>query len=349
MNGVIVNETKQPVEGVQVLVIGTDKGTTSDRKGIFSIDASEQEVLEFSHVSYESVFLPVSQLLPDTIVLKAGVNRISEITVLPFNVTDVVSINSKNIESLPVLLGENDVLKYAGTLPGIKSLNALDGGLYVRGGSGFDNAFYVNDINVANPRHITGILSTYDPYIIGYSEVFKSGFPASYNGALASYINMHPTDYFKDSLSGEIKLGLLSSSLRTKIKLGRNRKALAALSYRNSYFQYAGKVINKRREDNKIPEYSFRDLTFTLKSPINENWDVQLFGITTADDLPLIIGERTRHNLNWNSQSFVASSYGQLGVGEKLSISFGGNRFHSGASSRSRVDVFSSGDNTQYS
>lgn len=347
--GVVVNKSQEPVEAVQIHVVGSERGAVSDNSGRFFLNATENEILEFSHVSYEPVFLTVEKQFPDTIFLRAVVNALEEVEVKPFQPADVVKISSKTIDKLPVLLGERDVLKYAATLPGIKSLSALDAGIYVRGGSGFDNAFFVNDINIANPRHVTGVLSTYDPYVLSYSEIYKSGFPVKYNGSLASYINMQPIGYTPEVFSGEISLGLLSSSLRSKLKMGKKKKTVAALSFRNSYFQYAGKIINENREDNKIPEYSFKDLTFSLTSPINDRWDLQIFGMATVDDLPLMIGERTQHNLNWDSQSFVVKSRKQLGNEKELTISAGGYQFHSEASSRSRVDFFSSGNNNKYS
>jgi hypothetical protein len=347
--GVVVNKEQEPIEAVQVLVVGSERGTVSDESGVFSLRVTENEVLEFSHVSYETAYITIGKQFPDTVILRDEINTLDEIEVMPFQTTDVVRISSKTIETLPVLLGERDILKYAATLPGIKSLSALDAGIYVRGGSGFDNAFYVNDINIANPRHVTGVLSIYDPYVLSYSEIYKSGFSAKYNGSLASYINMQPTGYIPEVYSGEVSLGLLASSLRSKLKMGKDKKTVAALSFRNSYFQYAGKIINENREDNKIPEYSFKDLTFSLTSPINDKWDLQIFGMATADDLPLMIGERTQHNLNWDSQSFVVKSLRKLGNEKNLTISAGGYQFHSEASSRSRVDLSSSGHNNKYS
>jgi outer membrane receptor protein involved in Fe transport len=345
----VVNQEKEPIEDVQVKIVGSNIGTLSNSRGAFSLDAGENDLLEFSHVSYETFYFTLGAQKPDTIVLNAGVHSLKEVEVLPFSSSDVLRIVSKSIDEIPFLFGEKDILKYAATLPGITSTSALDAGIYVRGGNSSENAYYVNDIYIANPRHITGILSAFDPYILNHSGLFKSGYPAKYNGYLSSYINMQPVSYSPSDYSGEVTCGLLASSIRSKIKLGKNDKTLAAFSFRNSYFQYAGKMLNRNSDEDKIPEYSFKDLTFSVRSELNSQWILETFGLITSDDLPLNVGEKSRHHLSWGTESFVLKTRGRLGDGHEIEISTGGNRFHSDASSQDRVSVLSTSENRAFS
>lgn len=68
---------------------------------------------------------------------------------------------------------------------------------------------------IAYPDHLTGILSTFDPYILNNSTLSK-GFPARYNSFLSSYINMRPEPGNKHEHEGELTLGLVSSALKPR-------------------------------------------------------------------------------------------------------------------------------------
>lgn len=52
LRGRVVNEKNEPLEGVSVNVKGTTKGTTTDNKGMFSIDATAGQVLVISYVGF---------------------------------------------------------------------------------------------------------------------------------------------------------------------------------------------------------------------------------------------------------------------------------------------------------
>ena len=67
---------------------------------------------------------------------------------------------------IPAILGEQDILKYLATTPGIITTNALDPGIYVRGSNSCENGFLTHDMEIASPDHLTGILSTFDPFIL---------------------------------------------------------------------------------------------------------------------------------------------------------------------------------------
>ena len=47
---------------------------------------------------------------------------------------------------IPAILGEQDILKYLATTPGIITTNALDPGIYVRGSNSCENGFLTHDM-----------------------------------------------------------------------------------------------------------------------------------------------------------------------------------------------------------
>lgn len=73
VNGVVVDETDKPLSGVSVTVKGTQKGTTTNNNGRFSIDVdNENAVLIFSTVGYETQEIKITNnLINLRIVLKS--------------------------------------------------------------------------------------------------------------------------------------------------------------------------------------------------------------------------------------------------------------------------------------
>jgi TonB-linked SusC/RagA family outer membrane protein len=59
VTGVVVNDQGAPLAGVTILIAGTQRGTVTDGKGAFTIQAESSDVLEFSFVGYETKRIPV--------------------------------------------------------------------------------------------------------------------------------------------------------------------------------------------------------------------------------------------------------------------------------------------------
>src|SRR6202047_5008916 len=53
INGVVTSETGNPLQGVSILVRGSEKGTITDDKGQFSLDVPQSGTVVFSIIGYE--------------------------------------------------------------------------------------------------------------------------------------------------------------------------------------------------------------------------------------------------------------------------------------------------------
>ena len=60
VTGTVVDDQSQPLPGVSVVVKGTDTGTITDFNGVYTIEASEGDVLVFSYVGFDTQSIPVS-------------------------------------------------------------------------------------------------------------------------------------------------------------------------------------------------------------------------------------------------------------------------------------------------
>lgn len=250
----------------------------------------------------------------------------------------------EQLERIPTILGEKDILKYLATMPGIATTGALDPGIYVRGGNSSENTFFVNDIEVANPDHLSGILSTFDPYVLGRSVIYKSGFPAKYNGSLSSYLNMFSDSGEEQKYSGEATIGLLSSALKARGPIGRKGTSFAA-SVRGSYLQHMARLYNKVNGSSAMPAYSFYDATASVHSRPAENLVLDCFGLFTTDKLSL---KDDLPPLEWNS--FSANTRLRYTQGNHLfSLKIGFRTRYNQGQTQQRTDTYEKSRNNGFS
>ncbi|MCC8187926.1 MAG: TonB-dependent receptor [Bacteroides sp.] len=278
--------------------------------------------------------LTLAQTQPDTIPIQS----IDTVVVRAGRHVGNHFITRENIQRIPSLLGENDLIKYLATLPGVVSVNALDPGIYVRGGHSVENAYLVNGTEVANPNHLTGIISVFDPYILGNSTFYKSGYPARYNNYLSSYINMLPTVGDKEHIRGEVTAGLLSSAVKLQGPLVNSRHSFA-FSARTSYLQHVARIYNRTNDGGDMPSYGFSDVTLNLNSDIASRWNLNVFGLYTTDKLDInLVKHSIQHDLKWSSfSSNVRARYtGNRGV---LTLTGGFNSSMTSGASDSYTEI----------
>lgn len=312
VTGRVVVQNGSPVSGVNIYCPENNTGTSSDSLGFFELECDIPCTLEFSHVNYKKESYKIrSNDAPFIMTLRNKLNNLKEVVVTGRTIPGRLYSSRKGIEMIPAILGEQDILKYLATTPGIISANALDPGLYVRGGNSYENGFLTNDIEIASPDHLTGILSTFDPFVLNKSTIYKSGFPASYNSYLSSYINMRPDPGNKQKYEGEATLGLVSSALKAKGPILKDHTSFAA-SLRTSYLQTIAKVYNNAikgtGDQNFMPEYSFNDMTLSLDSRLNDKWQLSAFGLFTIDKLSMKLSETSRYDFDWHTFSANAGA-----------------------------------------
>ncbi len=117
------------------------------------------------------------------------------------------------IESIPVLLGEKDILKTIQLLPGVKSAGEGSTGFYARGGGIDQNLIILNEAPVYNPSHLLGYLSVFNADAIKNVSVITGGIPSEYGGRLSSVVDIRTNDGNMKEFGGSGGIGLLNSRL----------------------------------------------------------------------------------------------------------------------------------------
>ncbi len=153
ITGQVIDENKEPMIGVSILIVGTSTGTVTDFDGNYTLNVPQgNKELQFSYVGYETkiVALPTSgsvlnvqmksdsQVLSDVVVIGYGTQRKSDLTGSVTNasfsvtsaellrtLTKAVRENSKLPAAVPALL--LFILTAAATIYGIRRRTGLWG------------------------------------------------------------------------------------------------------------------------------------------------------------------------------------------------------------------------------
>jgi outer membrane receptor for ferrienterochelin and colicin len=215
-------ETGERIIGSTIYESNTLKGTTANGYGFYSLSLPKGKIaLACSFVGYSSQ-TRTFELEKDTVInfkLNLAYSEIKEVSVIGTKSKvdetqmSVIDVPVQKLQSLPVILGEADVLKVMQLLPGVKGGTEGTSGIYVRGGGPDQNLFLLDGVPVYNASHLLGFFSVFNPDAIKTVKLYKGGFPAHYGGRLSSVVDITMKDGNMKKLEGNFSIGLISSKL----------------------------------------------------------------------------------------------------------------------------------------
>jgi len=152
--------------------------------------------------------LPASKVLKEVEIKATKANE---------NITNAqmsaVKLDVKQLEKIPVLFGEKDILKTIQLLPGVQPASEGNSGFYVRGSSNDQNLILLDEAPVYNASHLLGFFSVFNNDAIKDATLYKGNMPSEYGGRLASVLDIK----MKEGNSKEYVIGggigLISSRL----------------------------------------------------------------------------------------------------------------------------------------
>lgn len=125
----------------------------------------------------------------------------------------VLDINVPDLNAVPVVFGEKDILKTMTLLPGVSGASEAGGNLFVRGGGADQNLLLLDEAPVYNPSHLLGFFSVFNSDALRDLKVFKGGIPAQYGGRSSSVFDIRMKEGNRKRLAGSGGIGLISSRL----------------------------------------------------------------------------------------------------------------------------------------
>jgi len=220
-------------------------GTATNNYGFYSLAVTEGEyTVLFTCVGYnpvaQKIALHKNQVVNISLSAKNGLKEVV-VTGKRLSNDNVVSpqmgvekLNMLQINQVPVLLGERDILKTITLLPGIKSAGEGNTGFYVRGGASDQNLILLDEAPVYNASHLLGFFSTFNSDAIKDVNIYKGGMPAEYGGRLSSVLDVKMNDGNNKDFGGQGGIGLISSRIKIEGPLEKDKGSFM-VSARRTY------------------------------------------------------------------------------------------------------------------
>jgi len=248
----------------------------SNEYGFFSIQLKKETnpyTLIISNVSYktDTVYLNLAKDTLLKIELSAGkllneveVTANKEIPIERRNEMSILSIPARQIEQLPALGGERDIIKAYQLMPGVQSGAEGSSGLLVRGGSKDQNLILIDGAPVYYINHLGGLVSVFNNEAINSSKLIKGGFPARYGGRLSSVLDINMKEGNNKKFGGSASIGLLSAKILLEGPIEKNKSSFL-VSYRRLFYDVFMRMVTKLDSQGKSSSgYYFQDLNLKI-------------------------------------------------------------------------------------
>lgn len=159
-----------------------------------------------------------------------------------------VAVSKGQIMSVPVFLGEPDVLKALQKFPGVQSTGDGTAGIFVRGGDYDQNYITLDGSPLYNAEHMKGFVGAINPDVVQSVNFYRGAFPARYGSRLSSVIDVgiKPGDF--EHYHGLLSVGMLSSRMQLEGPIWRGHTSLNVAA-RISYFDLIAKPVLKHFYD----------------------------------------------------------------------------------------------------
>ncbi|MEN8788825.1 MAG: TonB-dependent receptor [Flavobacteriaceae bacterium] len=291
LSGIALNsETGKPIPELAIIVKGTNLGTTTDADGRYSIELpAGMNIIEARSLGISTNRKRVIIYNNGTLDfdLEESFTQLDEVVVsgetdrnVAAAVTGVTVLEVEKIKTIPLVLGERDILKAAVTLPGITTAGEGAQGYNVRGGRVDQNLFLLDKGVLYNPTHFFGIFSALNPFTTGDVSIYKGGIPAEYGGRLSSVFDINTKDATIEKLSGEVSIGPVTGNVMLEAPIVKGKSGLL-VGGRATYSDWILRTLDEPELQNS--QASFYDVIGKYNHAFNENNELKATGYYSKD------------------------------------------------------------------
>lgn len=301
IKGVVIDKsTRQPLEFVNVLVVGLGIGASTDANGNFLITQVPPGIyrLQASFLGYKTELTPeyrVNHVTPYVQIEleeeNASLNEVV-VTASPFQKVpeSPVSLRVIGLQEIEKAPGANrDISKVVQNYPGVAfSPIGYRNDLIVRGGGPYENRFYLDGVEIPNINHFStqgasgGPVGLIDADLIRSVKFYSGAFPADKGNALSSVLDFSLRDGDMERNSLKATLGASEVSLSSNGHIGNKTSYL--VSVRQSYLQALFKILGLPF----LPAYT--DASFKIKTRFDSHNELTLLGLGGIDRMKLNLG-----------------------------------------------------------
>lgn len=306
-------ESKETLVGVAVYVKGQEsKGSSSGSNGEYRLSLREGNyILLINYMGYqtEEIKINLNKNIIRNIELNKTMVGLNEVVVSAqqpdANVTapqtGVERLEIQQINKLPVLLGERDIIKSIQLMPGVQGAGEGSSGFYVRGGSADQNLILLDDVSLYNASHLMGFFSTFNSEVLRDVTLYKGALPAQYGERLSSILDVQQRtgDNQKYHVGGGI--GLISSNLNVEGPI-RKGKSSFLVGARRTYVDAMGRALGI--DEAKNTTLYFYDLNMKLAFALSDKDRLTVSGYMGKDKMKI----KDAAEINWGNK-FLSTTW----------------------------------------
>ena len=294
---VIEKNSRQPLEFINVMILGLNKGGVTNAEGHFTIEQVPPGIyrLQVTAIGYKSVTTPEYILstkdLNISIEMEENLTELAGVTVTasPFrrDLESPVSLRIIGLQEIEKSPGANrDISRIVQSYPGVAfSPIGYRNDLIVRGGSPSENRFYLDGVEIPNINHFStqgasgGPVGILNADLIREVNFYTGAFPTDRGNALSSVLDFKLRDGDMEHNSLKATLGASEVSLASNGHIGKKTSYL--VSVRQSYLQFLFDMLD-------LPFLpTFTDAQFKLKTRFNEQNELTVLGLGGIDNMRL--------------------------------------------------------------
>ena len=288
---------RRPMEFINVMIVGLNKGGVTNAEGKFSIGQVPPGIyrLQASAIGYKTVTTPEYILstrdLHIQIEMEENQTELEGVTVTasPFrrDIESPVSLRIIGLQEIEKSPGANrDISRIVQSYPGVAfSPIGYRNDLIVRGGSPSENRFYLDGVEIPNINHFStqgasgGPVGILNADLIREVNFYTGAFPTDKGNALSSVLDFKLRDGDMERNSLKATLGASEVSLASNGHLGKKTSYL--VSVRQSYLQFLFDMLG-------LPFLpTFTDAQFKLKTRFDARNELTVLGLGGIDKMKL--------------------------------------------------------------
>lgn len=292
-------KTLVPLQGVTIMVVGTDKITSTDEKGFFSIKdiPTKSYTIEASFVGYKPVQKFDIEVTSGNTVevnfdLEEETRELGNIVIranFPKPVGVVNSVQSLSANEIIRYPGANfDMAKVVQSLPGVSGSVGFRNDIIIRGGAPNENVYYLDGVEVPTINHFAtqgaagGPVGMLNVSFLDRVTLHTSAFPAKYDNPLSGVLQFRQRSGNPEKIQGNFRLSATEAALTAEGPLDKKKNTTFIASVRRSYLQLLFKLI----ELPFLPDYWDYQYKVTHK-PDNKN-EINIIGIGSIDNFSFL-------------------------------------------------------------
>jgi hypothetical protein len=282
--------TGEPLPGAVIYSEKNGAGSPAGTDGSFTINLPAGEMLlRLSFVGYEDQFRRINLLGPGEydFYLFEETHIIDEVTIMARRAGEnilrtrmsMITMDSRALRELPRNLGEQDIIRSMGMMPGVHGTGEFGTEFHVRGGSGDQNLILLEGVPLFNSSHLFGLFSVVNPDMVSELTLYKGGIPARYGERASSVMDIRVSPRNNGDVNFSGGIGLLNSRLHLEASLGeRVNFSIGGRSSWTSWF-----FDRMPTEELLNSSALFRDISSSLHFSPNVKNNISLFAYRSQD------------------------------------------------------------------